>query len=171
MTWQLVLDGLRDLFGIDVDPEDRSALQISVRSLGVFLAALVMVRLGAKRFLARKTAFDIVLAFILASTLARTINGSAPYVPTLVAGFVLVFFHKAVGWIGFRFDPIGRLVKGQSDVILQNGQPVEAGIRKNLLGQRDIAEELRLHGVADRSEVREARVERSGDVSVLRKEP
>ena len=34
-----------------------------------------MVRLGDKRFLSKKTAFDAILGFILASMLARAVNG------------------------------------------------------------------------------------------------
>ncbi len=45
----------------------------------MFAAALVMVRSGDKRFFARKSAFDVILGFMLASVLSRAINGSAPF--------------------------------------------------------------------------------------------
>ncbi len=49
------------------------------------VAALVMIRLGTKRSLAEKTAFDAVLLIVLASILARAVNGSAAFFPTLGA--------------------------------------------------------------------------------------
>jgi uncharacterized membrane protein YcaP (DUF421 family) len=58
-------------------------LQVSLRALIMFIAALIIVRLGSKRFLARKTAFDFILAFMLGSMLSRAINGSAELLPTL----------------------------------------------------------------------------------------
>jgi hypothetical protein len=42
-----------------------------------------MVRLSSKRSLAEKTAFDAVLLVIIASVLARAINRSAAFFPTI----------------------------------------------------------------------------------------
>ena len=60
----------------------------------MFVTTLVMVRVSSKRSLAEKTAFDATLLVIIASVLARAINGSASFLPTLGAGFVLVLLHR-----------------------------------------------------------------------------
>src|SRR5207249_11803943 len=57
-------------------------LQVAVRGVIVFIATLIMVRLGSKRSLAEKTAFDAVLIVIIGSMLARAINGSEAFLPT-----------------------------------------------------------------------------------------
>ena len=87
------------LLGVGVEPKELTSLQVSIRGVIVFVAALIMVRLSNKRSLAEKTAFDTTLIVIIASVLARAINGSAPLFPTLVVGFVLVILHRlfAVG--------------------------------------------------------------------------
>ena len=73
-----------------MEPKDLTFLQTALRAVIVFVATLVMVRLSSKRSLARKTAFDAVLLIIIASVLARAINGSTPFFPTIGTGFVLV---------------------------------------------------------------------------------
>src|SRR5437868_7286460 len=82
------------LLGLGVEPKDLTFLQISFRGIIVFVATLIMVRLSSKRSLAEKTAFDAVLLVILASVLARAINGSAPFFPTLGTVIILVLLHR-----------------------------------------------------------------------------
>ena len=67
------------LLGLGAEPKDLTFIQISLRGVVVFIATLIMVRLGHKRSLSRKTAFDAVLLVILASVLSRAINGSAAF--------------------------------------------------------------------------------------------
>jgi len=59
------------LLGIGTEPRELTFLQVSVRGVIVFIATLIMVRLGSKRSLAEKTAFDAVLIVIIGSMLAR----------------------------------------------------------------------------------------------------
>ncbi|WP_372624725.1 hypothetical protein [Falsiroseomonas sp.] len=43
---------------LGLDAEDLSALQMTVRAVVVYLAALIMVRWGEKRFMGKGTAFE-----------------------------------------------------------------------------------------------------------------
>src|SRR6266478_6703402 len=95
------------LLGLGSEPKDFTFFQISLRGIIVFLVALVMVRLGNKRFLSNKTAFDAILGFILASMLARVVNGSGAFWPTLAAGFVLVFLHRLFAFASRRWHQLG----------------------------------------------------------------
>ena len=89
---------LSQILGLEVDPQNLSFLQVSLRGVIVFIAALTMVRVGDRRFLGKLTALDAILGFILASMLARAVNGSVAFFPTLGAGFVIVF--STVCWLG-----------------------------------------------------------------------
>jgi len=79
---------LSDVLGLGVQPQNLNFFQISLRGIIVFIAALVMLRLGDKRFLSKRSAFDVVLGFILASMLARAVNGSSAFFPTIGGRFV-----------------------------------------------------------------------------------
>ncbi len=159
-----------DLLGIGVEPKDLTVLQVSVRGIIVFVAALIMVRISAKRFLGRKTAFDIILILVLGSTLARAINGSGPLLGSLVVGFVLVLLHRLIALLAVRYRWFGRIVKGTDTVIIADGRIQEDALRKNHLSHDDIMEDLRMESVTSSSKVQEARLERSGDVSVITKD-
>ena len=55
------------ILGLSTEPRDLTFQQVSVRGVVVFIATLIMVRLGSKRSLAEKTAFDAVLIVIIGS--------------------------------------------------------------------------------------------------------
>ena len=63
------------LLGLGLEPKNLTFLQIALRAVLVFIISLAIVRVANKRFLAKMTAFDAILGFILASMLARAVNG------------------------------------------------------------------------------------------------
>jgi uncharacterized membrane protein YcaP (DUF421 family) len=159
---------LNPLLGLGTEPKDLSFLQISLRGVIVFVVTLIMVRLGHKRSLSRKTAFDAVLLVILASVLSRAINGSAAFFATLGGGFVLVFLHRLLALLAYHSHWFGILIKGQPDVIVDDGEFVWPTMRRNHVSTHDIEEDMRLSlRTDDISKVKKARVERSGDVSFI----
>ena len=135
---------LHTLLGIGVEPKELTFLQVSVRGVIVFIAALIMVRLSSKRSLAEKTAFDAVLVVIIGSMLARVINGSEAFFPTLGAGFVLVFLHRLFGLAAYYSHILGILVKGQPVMLVENGKIQHKNMFWNHISKHDLEEDMRL---------------------------
>ena len=157
--------------GLGVEPKDLTFLQISLRGIVVFLATLAMIRIGHKRSLARKTAFDAVLIVILASVLSRAINGSAAFFATIGGGVVIVVVHRLFAFIAYHSHWFGCLLKGRPEIIVENGNLILAAMRQNHISEHDLEEDLRLDAeMEDVSKVKVARVERSGDISFIKKE-
>ncbi|AFZ67432.1 DUF421 domain-containing protein [Deinococcus peraridilitoris] len=164
------LEAIRALLGLDVEPRDLTILQVSLRALLIFLATIVTVRVGQKRFFGRNTAMDIILAIMLGSVASRAINGSAPFLPTVVAGFVLVGMHWVLSFLSFHSSAFGKLVKGNATLLIQNGELQADAMRKLLVTRDDLDEDLRSAGSTDDpASVKEARMERSGALSVIPK--
>src|SRR5215468_6740735 len=116
-----LLASLDSLLGLGREATELTFVQISLRGVTVFLMALIMVRCGDRRFLSQKTAFDAVLGFILASMLARAVNGTAAFFPTLGGGFVLVLLHRILAYWARRSHALGLIIKGRSDVVIKDG--------------------------------------------------
>lgn len=164
-----ILETTNSILGLNAVPQELSFLQISARGVVVFTAALVMVRLGDKRFLSNKTAFDAILGFILASMLARAVNGTVSFFPTLGGGFVLIGLHRALGYFARDSHWFGTLVKGRCDRVIKDGIVDEQALRRNNLSLHDLAEDLRLNGnVQDPKKVSEAYFERDGQITVVK---
>jgi uncharacterized membrane protein YcaP (DUF421 family) len=166
-----VFESINGLLGIGQEPKNLTFSQIAIRGIIVFVIALVMVRLGDKRFLSKKTAFDAILGLILASMLARTVNGSAAFWPTLGGGFVLIGLHRLIAFASRRWNKFGILVKGTSDLVVRDGQVVDAGMRRNDLSEDDLEEDMRLKGqLDDVSKIKVAYAERNGQISIVPKD-
>jgi uncharacterized membrane protein YcaP (DUF421 family) len=156
--------------GLGRDAAALTFVQISLRGVIVFIAALVIVRCGDRRFLSQKTAFDAVLGFILASMLARAVNGTAAFFPTLGGGFVLVILHRLLAYGARRSHALGLLIKGRSDVLIRDGVLDDDLARRRRLSEHDVLEDLRLHGnVQHVAEVSLAVFERNGHITVVPK--
>ena len=159
------------LFGLGIEAKELTALQLSARGVLVLFSALILVRIGAKRALARKTPLDMIMIVIVGSLLSRSINGSGPLFGTIAASFVLVVLHRGLEFLAYSFHPLGVAMKGAPGLIVQDGRYVEKTLRQNHITKNDVEEDLRLDGkTEDISDVRIARVERSGDISFLYKD-
>jgi uncharacterized membrane protein YcaP (DUF421 family) len=160
-----------ELLGLGMEPKQLTFLQISIRGVIVFAATLVMVRISSKRSLAEKTAFDATLLVIIASVLARAINGSAPFFPTLGTGFVLVLLHRSLALTAYYSHGFGILIKGKAAVLVENGKLQRGNMSQNHISEHDLEEDMRLDaGTEDLSKIKVARLERSGDISFIKAE-
>lgn len=159
---------LQQAFGA-ADSNDITVAQMALRGVMIYIAIIVIVRLGKKRFLGRATAFDIVLAVMLGSIASRAITGNVAVLPALAACAAMVALHWLVSAIAMRWHGIGGIIKGQPRVIVRDGKVDHEAMRAAHLSEHDLDEERRRHDVASLDEVVEARLERSGDISFITK--
>ena len=159
-----------ELFGIGVDPKSFNTLQVSLRAIVIYLGGLAILRIGENRFLGKFTAFDIILGFVLGGILSRAINGSGPLFPTLIATTLLVTLHYILAKTAFHSHRFGEAVKGKAELLVRDGEIVWEGMKAKSLSERDLEEALRLKAsLVDCKNVAEARFERNGDISVVKK--
>jgi uncharacterized membrane protein YcaP (DUF421 family) len=151
-------------------PQSFSVLEMCLRAAGIYIAGWFILRIGGNRFLGRETVFDVVLAFVLGSTLSRAINGSAPLLVTLAASALLVMLHHLLAWISWRSHRLGVVLKGSPETLIRDGRLLSDHLRRHRISEGDLEEALRLNGrLDDPGKVQEARFERNGDISVIEK--
>jgi uncharacterized membrane protein YcaP (DUF421 family) len=158
--------GLRNALSLNVDLV--TVGQIVVRASVVYLAGVLLVRVGDRRFLGKSAAFDVIFGVVLGSLLGRAIAPSLSVAGAVIGGVVLVGLHWLFALIAFRLDWFGRLVKGDAHTLMQDGTIAWAAMRRNHISEKDLLSALRLNGqLTDPREVGLASLERSGDVSVI----
>lgn len=163
---------LDQLLGLSLPTAQLDWLQLAARTLVVFAFGVALVRIADRRFLGRNAGFDVLLGFILGSVLSRAINGQAPFFKTLGAAGLLVLLHRLLGALARRFSWFSWLIKGDAIVLVRDGQMQRAAMAANDISEADLEENLRLNGnVARIEDVEEARLERSGQIGVVRKSP
>lgn len=145
--------------------------QMCIRGGFIFCFALLLVRMGDRRIFSKNAAFDIVLSIILGSILSRTITGNAPFIPTVITCVLLVGLHWFFAWVANRNHTFGILIKGNKELMIKDGQLQEENMKKANITVHDLNEVLRLNGKVTRIEqVKEAYLERSGNISVIPKD-
>ena len=165
---QAVADQLQMFLGYERDIGDVDALQMALRTIIVYVATLVLIRLGSKRFLSQATAFDVIVGIMLGSVMSRAINSSAPLFPTLGAGLVFVGLHKFLAMLAARTDWFGSIVKGKPVLLIEDGKVQQQGMRRADMSEHDLEQALRMQGQeADPAGVERAYLERGGSVSVI----
>lgn len=159
---------LLDPMGLNLQAEDLRASHMAVRALVVYVIALAIFRIAKKRFLGQATAFDVILGVISGSVVSRAITGNAPFVPTLSAAVALMLAHWVFSGLSARWHVFGLLVKGAPTTIIRHGKVDRRALAREHMSARDLDEQLRAHGLRDPEQVAEARLERNGQISVIR---
>jgi uncharacterized membrane protein YcaP (DUF421 family) len=159
------------LLGPDGKASELTLVHISLRSLIIFIIGLALVRIGDRRSLSEKTAFDAIFIVLIGSMLSRAINGTAPFFTTIAAGIVLMVIHRACAFGACKSHAFGKLLKGEPVTLVRNGKIDHAEMRRSLVSEHDLEEDLRLDAkTEDISTIASARLERSGDISFIKQE-
>jgi uncharacterized membrane protein YcaP (DUF421 family) len=165
---QTLWDQLQTLLGLGRDVGDVGAVQMALRTIVIYAFSLLIVRLGSKRFLSEATAFDVIVGIMLGSVMSRAINGSAPFLPTLLGGVVLIGVHWLLGVLAFHASWFGTLVKGSAVLLIKDGNIQQAEMRRAGLSEHDLQQALRLRSnQTDPTNVQLAYLERNGSISVI----
>jgi uncharacterized membrane protein YcaP (DUF421 family) len=149
--------------------EELSTLQVCLRALVVYLVLIGYVRFAKKRFLGEATGFDAILVIVIGSLASRAISGTAPFIPSLAGTFVLVLVHWVISYVTQNSPLLGYITKGKDTVLIQDGKIDRKALAASHMSEDDLDEGLRQEGVEILGQVKSARLERSGRVSVIRK--
>ncbi|HXS36684.1 MAG TPA: YetF domain-containing protein [Flavipsychrobacter sp.] len=151
--------------------KDLDTLQMSCRAIVICLIAIVLIRLSGRRSFGMKSAFDNVIVILLGAILSRPVVGASPFVPSVIACFIIVVIHRFIAWISINNDKIGRLIKGNKILLYERGGIIVKNLKKGLVSEKDIMEELRLKGNTESlNKIEKAYMERNGEISIIKKE-
>jgi uncharacterized membrane protein YcaP (DUF421 family) len=169
-----VWEQFQHVLGVNREPADLNSVEVAIRTVIVYVVAIALVRIGSRRFLSQATAFDLIVAIMLGSIVSRAINGSALFLPTMVAALVLIGLHWLFAFVAVRTSLFGPVVKGEPVLLIENGELQPDAMKGADITERDLNQALRLRsGTADPKQIRRAYMERNGDISVVpyEKEP
>lgn len=153
---------------LGIGNQDLNSGEMTARAIVTFVVTVAIIRLGDKRMFGKGTAFDTVVAIMIGSIMSRGITGSSPLIPTWTAGAVLVGLHWLLAYLTFRLDWFGPLVKGNAVHLIEDGEILQSGARRESLTPKDIEQALREQGIQpDISRIKRAVVERDGSISVI----
>src|ERR1041384_5091858 len=137
------------LLGPDGKATELSVLNVSLRCFLIFIVGLALVRIGDRRSLAEKTAFDAIFIVLLGSMLSRAINGTAPFFTTIAGAITLMVINRIFAFAAYKSHWFGQLIKGKAITVVRNGEGDWQELKRALVSKHDFEEDLRLAGKTD----------------------
>ena len=140
----------------------------ALRATVIYVFLLVVLRFLGKRTVGHSTAFDFMVALILGEVVDEPIYGDVPLLQGLVVIAVIAGWHAVNSWLSYRSQRFDRLAGGSPTTLVRNGEIVQEGMRSERINESELHSLLRLEGVEDLHEVKEATLEPDGRMSVIK---
>lgn len=148
--------------------DDPTLWQLAARAFLVYVLAILLVKLGERRFMGRGAAFDVILGIMLGSVLSRSITHNGSVYGIVAVGIFLTTLHWLFAVASYHWERFGQMVKGRDRELVVDGQIQWKNMRRSHVSRGDLEMALRMQGrTTDTSDVRIAKFERSGDISVI----
>lgn len=142
--------------------------EVVLRTLIVYLALLLALRLAGKRELGQMTTFDLVVVLIIANAVQNAMVGeNSSLTGGLVAAGTLLLVNSAVDRLGLRFPWLRAQLRGEPTLLVHDGALIRAHLRSEGVDEEEVMQALREHGVEDLRAVKLAVLEVDGTISVI----
>jgi len=147
---------------------DVSVIEIFLRGSIMYLSIFVLLRIVLKRQTGTLGMTDLLLITLLADASQNAMAGEYKSVPDgIVLVGTIIFWNYAFDWLSFRFPRFERLIEPAPLPLVKHGRLLRRNMRQELITEAELMGQLREHGVADVSKVKEAYIESDGQVSVI----
>jgi uncharacterized membrane protein YcaP (DUF421 family) len=145
-------------------------LYTALRASFVYVFLLVVVRLLGKREIGNTSAFDLIVALILGEVVDEIIYGDVTILQGVIAIVVVAIWHLVNSWASFKSEIIDKITGASPTILVKNGQIQRKNLAKERLNEDELLSELRLMGVEDVKEVKQATLEPNGKISVIQED-
>jgi uncharacterized membrane protein YcaP (DUF421 family) len=136
-----------------------------VRTVLVYLALAVLLRLAGKRDLAQLNAFDLVVIMLLSNVVQNAVIGpDNSLVGGLLGAAVLVAFNGGVVRLVRRSDTVARLLEGRATVLAADGHWDARALRDEGLRRADVEAAVRRQGGTSVADTERVTLEPGGTV-------
>lgn len=141
---------------------------IIIRTLIVYFALLLTMRLLGKRQLGEMELSEFVLAALIADLAAHPLQDiGIPLMNGLLPIIVLFCCEVLIAWWSIKSIRIRSLFFGKPSILIENGKINQLELRKNRLTVDELMEQLRSQSCTDISAVEYAILETGGKLSLL----
>ena len=151
-----------------MNPQDLAL--VALRATLLYFYLLFVIRVLGKREVGNFTAFDLIVALMLGEIVDEIIFGNVSLVKGFLAVTIIGAWHFVNSWASFKSKFIDKITGAAPSVLIDKGKILHDALAKERFSEDDLWAELRLNGIDDLKEVKQATMEPNGQVSVLKEE-
>lgn len=144
-------------------------MDLVLRAIALYIFVLILMRMVGRRELSSLTPVDLVLLVVLGDALQQgltqddySVTGAIIVITTIALLQVLTSY---ITYLSRRAD---RVIDGNPIVLIEEGKLLERNLRRQRLRPEDVAEQMRLEGIGNFTEVRWAILESNGSFSFIK---
>jgi uncharacterized membrane protein YcaP (DUF421 family) len=140
-----------------------------LRATVVYLAILILLRLGGKRQIGQMGTGEFVAILLISNAVQNSMNGGDNSITAgLILAAVLVALSAIIDYLSFRSKQIERLFQGSPTLLIHRGKIIHKNLEKEFLNLHELRTYLRKQGIHDFHEIYEAILESDGSISVTK---
>ena len=145
-------------------------MDIVIRAAVVFAFVYLLMRMLGRRELGSMEPFDIILLVVIGDLVQQGVTQSDYSVTgALLAVSTIALLTVLVSWTSFRFRRLRPILAGEPIVLVEDGQAIEANLKRQRLSVEEIESEARLEQISSLEDVRWAILETNGEISFVEK--
>jgi uncharacterized membrane protein YcaP (DUF421 family) len=143
-----------------------------IRTVAVYGFLVAGLRIFGKRELGQLNPLDFIVLLLLSNTVQNAVIGNDnSLVGGLVGAFVLFVINDVLVRYSYRSPRLRRLIEGRPEELIRDGHVNPTALARNLITREELQTAARKQGIEHFSDVSHARLEVSGAVSFVVKEP
>jgi uncharacterized membrane protein YcaP (DUF421 family) len=141
---------------------------IILRTVLVYAALLIGLRLAGKREIGQMTVFDLIVLLLIANAVQNAMVGpDSSLTGGILAAAVLLVLNAVLSWLLQQYPRLRKLVEGSPTLLILHGQVLNDKMRREGIDIETLETALREHGITDREDVEMAVLEIDGTISVV----
>ena len=143
--------------------------QMVLRGTVIYWFLLIIFRFLLRRDVGTMGVADLLFVVLVADAASNAMQGDYRTIGDgLVLLSTLIGWNFLLDWLSYRFEVISRMLEPPAEVVVRHGKPVHKVLRREMITLEDLAGKLREQGVEHMADVRVARLESDGQLSVIR---
>jgi len=142
-------------------------VNILIRSIGLFIISLALVRLIGRRLTSRLTFFDLITGIVIGVLVASISLNLVNITLGLIALAVWAVLPALIYLLSIKYKAVRDIVQGKEIVLVNHGKVLEDKLMEARFTPEDLLSQLRRKNIFKLSDVEFAVMEPTGDVSVL----
>lgn len=158
---------------IDVDwrsmfVPDTSILEIVIRGTILYLALYFLLRMVLKRQSGGIGITDLLVIVLIADAAQNAMSAEYRSIPNgIILVATIIFWSFTLDWLGYHVPYMERLVYPRPLQLIEEGRILHRNMKRETMTEGELLSQLRLQGIEDVEEVREAYLEGDGRLSVI----
>jgi uncharacterized membrane protein YcaP (DUF421 family) len=145
-------------------------MDIVIRAAVIFVFVYLLTRLLGRRELSTLEPFDLILLVVVGDLVQQGVTqNDESLTGAMLAISTIGLLTVALSYLSFRFKRLRPVLNGEPIVLVEDGEIIEANLRRQRLTREEIGAEARLEGIAAIEDVRWAILETNGRISFVEK--